>query len=453
MKHIKLFGTDGIRGAANEPPMTIEIATKLGQALACKYRVPGHKTNILIGKDTRLSNYMFEAALACGINSMGGNVYFLGPLPTPGIAYLTQSTRVDAGIVISASHNPFYDNGIKIFGRDGFKLPDNTEKEIENFIFNELPEIPCHKHEKIGRSKRIDDAVGRYIVFLKHVFPRELTLEGMKIVIDCANGAAYKVAPETLMELGATVLALGNSPNGTNINKGVGSLHPEKASKLVLESGAQIGITLDGDADRCLFVDEKGEVVDGDEIMAICANHMVNRGKLRNNTVVATVMSNLGLEVCLRKMRIQLTRTKVGDRYVVERMRAGDFNLGGEQSGHVIFLDHSTTGDGMIAALKILTIMQESGKPLSELKKIMAHFPQVLINKKVSHKPPLEELPSVQRHIGQLEKELGIEGRVLVRYSGTEAKVRVMLEGTNQDKITEYANDLVATIINAIDSP
>jgi phosphoglucosamine mutase len=453
----KLFGTDGIRGVANEYPMTAEVAVRLGQAIARHFRehhqdeLPGHhRARILIGKDTRLSGYMFESSLAAGITSMGADVMLVGPLPTPAISFLTTGMRADAGIVISASHNPYRDNGIKIFGRDGFKLPDAEEAEIEQHVLAESP--PLSDAEQIGKAMRIDDASGRYIVFLKNTFPRDLTLDGMRVVLDCANGAAYKVAPTVLRELGAEVFTLGTEPNGRNINHECGTLHPEHVSRRVLETRADVGITLDGDADRVMLCDERGRVVDGDKIIALCAISLKRQKLLRNDTVVATVMSNIGLEIALKKHGVNLERSAVGDRYVVEKMRAGGFNLGGEQSGHIIFGDHTTTGDGMLAALQVLGIMQRENRPLSEIAQVMTRYPQVLVNVEVSDKPPLDSLDDFQNALRDVEDELGDDGRVVARYSGTEAKARVMVEGPDEATIRRCADSLATSLRRVIGS-
>ena len=445
----KLFGTDGIRGIANVPPMTIDTAMRLGRAVARLYHRPGHRGRIIIGKDTRLSGYMFEQAMAAGICSMGADVMLCGPLPTPGIAFLTSSMRADAGVVISASHNPYYDNGIKLFAADGFKLPDATEAKLEELMAQNDEDIACPAPDEIGRAQRIDDAKGRYIVFLKNSFPRRLSLDGLKIVVDCAHGAAYRVAPNVLTELGASVTSLGVAPDGKNINDHSGALYPEAMSKAVVEQGAQIGIALDGDADRVIFADEKGRIVDGDTIMALCARRLLLRGELRKNTLVTTVMSNLGLERALADMGGKLMRTAVGDRYVVEAMRQHDLNLGGEQSGHLVFLDHMTTGDGIIAALQVLAILLEENKPLSELTSIMRPYPQVLLSVKVARRVPLGELDSVKSLIARIEGSLGDDGRVLVRYSGTEPKVRVMIEGPEVGLIESYAQELAEELVRA----
>ncbi len=366
----KLFGTDGIRGVANLFPMTTDLAMKVGASAAYIFKKQHGRAKIIIGKDTRLSGYMIENAITSGICSMGVDALVVGPLPTPGIAYITSSMRADAGIVISASHNPYEYNGIKIFGYDGFKLPDETENYIEDLILSgDIDNLPKPPASGIGRARRIDDAQGRYIVYLKNTFPRDLTLEGMKIVIDCANGAGYRVAPTVFEELGAEVVLTGDRPNGRNINRDCGALFPGNMASVVRESGANAGFALDGDADRVILADENGEILDGDQIMAICAKHLMERGSLKDNTVVATIMSNLGFEVALRSMGANLIRTPVGDRYVVEQMRKNNYNLGGEQSGHMIFLDHGTTGDGILSALQVFGVMLREGRPLSELKR------------------------------------------------------------------------------------
>lgn len=442
----RLFGTDGVRGVANEHPMTIEIAMRIGQAVAYLFKSKNNKNKhhkILIGKDTRLSGYMFETALSAGLCSMGIKVLLVGPMPTPAIAFLTSSMRADAGVVISASHNPFEYNGIKIFSADGFKLPDEVEEEIEKLVIGEnqsLIKLPTH--ENVGKAFRIEDAPGRYIVFLKNTFPQSLTLEGVKIVLDCANGAAYKVAPLVFEELGAQVITYGTNPNGININDNCGALHPELIKNAVLKHNADIGIALDGDADRVIVVDEKGDVVDGDHIMAICAKSMIEQQQLKKNTLVATVMSNMGLEIAMKNLGAKLIRTKVGDRYVVEKMRDEGYNFGGEQSGHLIFLDYITTGDGILAALQLLKVMIETQKPLSELSKIMESFPQVLHNVKVKEKISIEKIPQLEETKEKFEKQLKGMGRILIRASGTEPVIRIMVEGENLDKITQIARDL-----------
>lgn len=442
----KLFGTDGVRGVANIHPMTTEIAMQLGRAIAYIFKKDDRRHRIVIGKDTRLSGYMIENALASGICSMGVDVLLVGPLPTPGIAFITSSMRADAGVVISASHNAYQDNGIKFFSGDGFKLPDETELVIEELIFSKEIDSLRPIAEKVGKAYRIDDAVGRYVVFLKNTFPKELDLIGLKIVLDCANGAAYKAAPAVLRELGADVVLLGASPDGTNINAGCGSLHPEVISAAVKEHQAHLGMALDGDADRLIIVDENGREVDGDYIMAICANDLLKQGKLAKNTLVATVMSNMGLDIAIRNAGGHIVKTAVGDRYVVEEMRRSGYNVGGEQSGHMVFLDHNTTGDGMISALQVLAIMQRTGKPLSELASIMTALPQVLVNVRVDKKRPVTEVPEVAKSIAAAEEKLADSGRVLIRYSGTEPLMRIMLEGQDEAQIAGLAQDIATAV-------
>jgi len=439
----RLFGTDGVRGTANVEPMTSETALRLGRALAHVSKRSPHRHKILIGKDTRLSGYMLETAMASGICSMGIDVLLVGPLPTPGIAFLTRSLRADAGVVISASHNPFQDNGIKLFSRTGFKLPDEDEAEIERLVVSDSIDALRPTREEIGKAFRIDDAVGRYNVFAKSTFPRHLTLDGLTVAVDCGHGAAYKVAPEVLEELGARVVALGVDPDGENINREAGALHPEQLQAAVRESGANIGIALDGDADRAILADERGEIVDGDVVMALLASRLHERSELQQGTLVVTVMSNLGLHVAMRDRGIRMVTTPVGDRYVVEEMLRGGYNLGGEQSGHVVFLDHNTTGDGLITALAVLALLVETGRPLSELRQIMQRFPQVLENLRVTSKPDVTSLPAVAAAIGHAERELGDRGRVLVRYSGTEPLLRVMVEGEREPTIRKLAHDIV----------
>jgi phosphoglucosamine mutase len=440
----RYFGTDGIRGVAGTPPLDPETLVRLGKAVASIFmRDNGHKrVRILIGKDTRLSGYMIESSLAAGITAMGADLMLCGPLPTPGVAYLTKSMRADAGIVISASHNPFEDNGIKIFGADGYKLPDELEEQVEALLEPAALEGKAADAGHIGKAYRIDDAVGRYTVFLKENFPRELSLNGVKIGLDCANGAAYVVAPQTLTELGAEVVSRGVSPSGRNINDGFGSLYPDVVGKLVVEQNLNLGIALDGDADRCILVDEKGRVLDGDTVLAICTIDLKERGLLRANKVVATVMSNLGLDNLLKQNGIEVIRTAVGDRAVLEEMVRQGAQVGGEQSGHTIFSDISTTGDGLLTALMVMAVMGRKGKTLSELAANLVAFPQKLVNIKVSHKPPLESIEPLKKAIEQKEKELGDRGRVLVRYSGTENKARVMVECEDEDACKRHAHDL-----------
>ena len=442
----RLFGTDGIRGVANIEPMTSETALRLGRALAYVFRHRPGRHKILIGKDTRLSGYMLETALASGICSMGVDVLLVGPVPTPGIAFLTRSLRADAGVVISASHNPFQDNGVKVFSREGFKLPDDVEDEIESLVLDQKIDHLRPTATAIGKAFRVDDALGRYNVFVKNAFPRHLTLDGVKIVLDCAHGAAYKVAPEVLEELGAQVTALGVDPDGENINRDCGALHPQHVQRLVREGGAQVGVALDGDADRAILVDETGAIVDGDAIMAIAAGEMLRSGTLRQETLVGTVMSNLGLEVALQRMGGRLVRTPVGDRYVVEEMLRGRYNLGGEQSGHIIFLDVNTTGDGIVTLLALLTVMLERQRPLSELKQVMQRYPQVLINVKVRERRELATVEPVAKAMLQVEQALGEKGRLLVRYSGTEPLVRVMVEGEDEQAVRSYGEEVAEVV-------
>jgi len=440
-----LFGTDGIRGTANVHPMTPELALSLGRAVTfVAGRAQRHAPRILVGKDTRLSGYMLETAIASGVTSMGGRVLLCGPVPTPAVAHLTVSMRADAGIVISASHNPYDDNGIKIFGRDGFKLPDAAEEEIEALVREPERLGERRTGPAIGRAVKLEDARGRYVAFVKNTFPRDLTLDGTRVVIDAAHGAAYVVAPLVFSELGGRVFPLGVRPNGTNINREAGALHPDHARTEVVRRAAQIGIALDGDADRVVMIDEQGRIVDGDAVMAMCATRMKRDGELRRDTVVGTVMSNLGLERALDAQGVALVRTPVGDRYVVEAMRQGGFNLGGEQSGHLVFLDHSSTGDGLIAALQVLALMVRTGKPLSALaREAMERVPQVLESVTLAARKPLEEMAALQALIGRVRAALGNEGRVIVRWSGTEPKLRVMVEGPDEGRIGTIAQDLV----------
>jgi phosphoglucosamine mutase len=466
----QLFGTDGVRGIANQEPMTSEMALKLGRAIAKVLHDPvarfeensgrgrppslakgagkdgKHQYKILIGKDTRLSGYMLETALASGICSMGADVQLVGPLPTPGVAFLTRSMRADAGVVISASHNPFEDNGIKFFSWDGFKLPDQVEARMEEMIFNAETEQDRPTAAQIGKAFRISDAMGRYIVFLKNCFPRHLTLEGLRIVVDCGHGAAYRVVPEMLVELGAEVLPIGVQPDGENINRRCGALYPEAAREVLLHERADVAVSLDGDADRAIFIDETGEVLDGDHVLAMCAKDMHEKGVLKRETVVGTVMSNMGLDLALKRFGVQMVRTEVGDRYVVERMLRDGYNLGGEQSGHIVFLDHNTTGDGAMTCLQVLALMVEKNKRLSELKNVMKRLPQVLVNVRVREKREFDRMPRVNRVIAAVEQELSGCGRALIRYSGTELLARVMLEGEDDTRIRELARDIADAI-------
>jgi phosphoglucosamine mutase len=439
-----LFGTDGVRGVANTEPMMPELAMQLGKAVTfVAGRGKSHMPRILIGKDTRLSGYMLETAIAAGVCSMGGKVLLCGPIPTPAVAHLTVSMRADAGIVISASHNPYQDNGIKIFGADGFKLPDEQEAEMERLMANDTLMGMRPTGPGIGRAEKLEDSRGRYVVFAKTTFPRELSMQGLRIVVDAAHGAAYRTAPLVFQELGANVTCLGVKPNGVNINKDCGALHPDDMRAEVVRKRAQVGIALDGDADRVIIADEKGQIVDGDAVMALCAQQMLRRGELKKKTVVATVMSNLGLEHALAREGAKLVRTAVGDRYVVEAMREHGYNLGGEQSGHLIFLDHASTGDGTVAALQVLAIMISSGKPLSELASLaMERVPQVLENVNLATRKPLDEMKNLSALSAKITKELGDDGRILIRWSGTEAKLRIMVEGPDEGRIEQWSKEL-----------
>jgi phosphoglucosamine mutase len=453
----RIFGTDGVRGIANVEPVTAETALKLGRAAAHVFTTlnpqahpPGLRPKIVLGKDTRLSGYMLENALVAGITSLGVDVLLIGPLPTPGVAYITRSLRADAGIVLSASHNPYQDNGIKFFRHDGYKLDDEVEQRIEQLVFAGKIDSIRPTAKKIGRATRIDDALGRYVEFAKASFPRGMTLEKARIAVDVANGAGYKSTPCVLRELGAEVIVAHNQPNGTNINAGCGSTHPEEIQRIVKKSSAHIGIANDGDADRVLLCDENGELVDGDEILAIASVDLLARGQLAQNTLVATVMSNFGLDETLAEHGGKVVRTKVGDRYVIEEMVRRDLNLGGEQSGHLIFRDFTTTGDGIISALQILRIMQAAGQPLSELKKCLKKYPQAQRNLVVREKRPLEELPQITNLVRETENELNGKGRVLLRYSGTEPKVRLLIEGREQSQIDRQADRIADAIQSAI---
>ena len=453
----KIFGTDGVRGVANVEPVTAETSLKLGRAAAHVFtqlnprkNPPGTRPKIVLGKDTRLSGYMLENALVAGITSLGVDVLIIGPLPTPGVAYITRSLRADAGIILSASHNPYEDNGIKFFRHDGYKLDDQVEQQIEQLIFAGEIDSIRPTAGKIGRAARIDDALGRYVEFAKASFPRGMSLEEMRIAVDVANGAAYKSTPCILRELGAEVTVAHNEPNGTNINAQCGSIYPEEIQRLVKETGADVGITHDGDADRVLLCDENGEMVDGDEILAMASVDLLRADRLEQSMVVATVMSNFGLDETVAAHGGKLVRTKVGDRYVIEEMVQRKLNLGGEQSGHIIFRDFTTTGDGIISALQILRIMHKTGQPLSKLKRCLKKYPQAQRNLVVKEKPPLAELSAVMKLISETEKELSGKGRVLLRYSGTEPKIRLLIEGREFDKIDKQANRIADAIQNAI---
>ncbi len=451
----KLFGTDGIRGVANIEPITPETALRIGRALTAVCHNRSGRPSIIVGTDTRLSGYMLEAALASGVCSMGGEVFLVGPMPTPGVAFLTRSLCADAGVVISASHNPFQDNGMKIFSRDGFKLPDAVEGEIAELVLSRTIDDERPTAGSIGKGGRLDGILGRYQELVKNAFPRDLTLDGIKVVIDCANGAAYTLAPAVLAELGAEVIPIGTAPNGTNINLDCGALYPQRVQQLVREHGAQVGITLDGDADRAILVDETGEIVDGDAMLAIAAKAHLQQGTLPHKTIVATVMSNLGLEIALRQMGGQLLRTPVGDRYVVEEMRRGGYRIGGEQSGHIVFLNLNTTGDGMITALSLLAILVQKQQPLSELRQLMCRYPQTLVNVRVRERQDLRTIEPVSDVLQSVTDKLGEGGRLLVRYSGTEPLLRIMVEGEDESLVRacgEEVADAVRTHLGAGES-
>ena len=440
----KFFGTDGIRGLTNSEPMTAETALRVGQAAGAHFLRGDHRHRVVIGKDTRLSGYMMESAMVAGFTSVGMDVVLLGPMPTPAVAMLTRSMRADIGVMISASHNPFADNGIKLFGPDGYKLSDQDEAAIEQRLETKATLVEA---EKIGRARRIDDARGRYVHHAKSTFPDRLRLDGLKIVVDCANGAAYHVAPDALWELGADVIPLGVQPNGTNINDECGSTHPRLLQETVVASGADIGLALDGDADRLIVVDENGRIIDGDQMMALIASELKRRGELRGGSVVATVMSNLGLERRLEEQGIGLMRAAVGDRYVLEQMRAKDCNVGGEQSGHIILTDHSTTGDGLVAGLQVLAALVQSGKPASEILSQFEPVPQLLKNVRFSGGAPLED-KAVKERISAAEAELRGRGRLVIRTSGTEPLVRVMAEG-DDPKMVERLVDSICEAVQA----
>ena len=457
IKPTKIFGTDGVRGVANIEPVTAETALKLGRAAAHMFKnmetqARGRgRHQIVIGKDTRLSGYMIENAISSGILSMGVDVLFIGPLPTPGVAYVTRSLRADAGIVITASHNPYADNGIKFFRADGYKLDDSIEGQIENLVFTGKIESIRPTAEAVGKAVRIDDALGRYIEFAKSAFPRGMTLEGMRIVVDCAHGAAYKATPCVLRELGAELFIYGNQPNGRNINMDCGSMHPEAVCKRVRENHAHFGLAHDGDADRVLLCDEQGELIDGDDIMAIAALDMLGRGTLAENTLVSTVMSNAGLDAAIQAAGGHVIRTAVGDKNVIDEMLRGGFNLGGEQSGHLIFRENATTGDGLVAALQMLRIMKQRGKPLSQLKQCWTRHPQLVTNIKVREKKPFEQLDSVLDLVAQAEAVVKPQGgRVLLRYSGTEPKARLLMEGPDGDVLRQWSRSICDAIAKQV---
>ena len=442
----RLFGTDGIRGRVNSHPMQPELVLRLGLAAGQYFRNGNKRHRVVIGKDTRLSGYVFESALTSGFCAAGMDVFLVGPLPTPAISFLTRNMRADLGVVISASHNPYVDNGIKFFDKDGFKLADTVEDEIAAMVTDPGFNWDYPAHDQVGRARKIQDSPGRYIVDLKHSFPVGMTLDGLTIVLDCAHGAAYRVAPLIFEELGARVITLGIEPDGLNINKGCGSLHPDVLAAKVREHRADIGLALDGDADRLIVVDEYGRVLDGDQLMAVCAEEMMARGALVGGTLVATVMSNMALEVFMQERGGKLLRTKVGDRYVVEEMRKGGYLLGGEQSGHLVFMEHSTTGDGTLAALQLLRIMVGRQKPISEIAGLLTPYPLKLVNLKVKKKVPFEDVPTIQRAVRDAEAKLGRTGRVLLRYSGTETLARIMVEAQDQSLVDELCAGLAEAV-------
>ncbi len=447
----RLFGTDGVRGVANRAPMTAEMVLEIGRATAyvCKHHKEKRHT-IVIGKDTRVSGYMLESALVAGICSMGVDVMLLGPLPTPGVAFITRSMRADAGIMLSASHNPYQDNGIKIFSKHGFKLPDEEEDEIEHLITSGRIKDIRPTAEEVGKARRIDDVRGRYIVFCKNTFPDHLSLDGMKIVLDCANGATYRVAPDIFRELGAQVTCIHDQPDGLNINDHCGSQHTEDLRRTVLASKADIGLAFDGDGDRLIAVDEKGQELSGDHILLICTRMLKERGQLKNNLVITTVMANFGLHVALRRLGIDTGVAAVGDRYVLEMMKEKAAIIGGESSGHMIFLDHHTTGDGIVSALQLLAALKQAGQPLSSLSGLMSLTPQRMINVDVKHKPDLGTIPEIQKAIQTAEAELQDQGRVLIRYSGTQSMCRVMVEGPTVEMTERLTKNLVAVVTQAL---
>ena len=446
----KLFGTDGIRGEANRYPMNAEIAFKVGQTVAYLFKKNSHRAHVVIGKDTRISGYMLESSLEAGITSMGGDPYLVGVLPTPGIAFITQSMRADAGIVISASHNPYHDNGLKIFNADGFKLTDAQENDIEDMILGDKLNALLPKAKAMGKALRINDIHGRYIVFLKNSFPRDLSMEGMKIVLDTSNGATYRIAPDAFLELGAEVEVIHNTPNGININDGCGSQHTQDLKNTVIKSGAAIGLAFDGDGDRLIAVDEKGNEITGDQLLIICAYILKKEGRLKNDLLVSTVMSNLGLRVACKKNGLKYHASHVGDRYVLADMLRLGAIIGGEDAGHMIFLEHHKTGDGIIAAMQLIAAMLKEGKPLSELARLMNVFPQKLINIDVKKKPEISGIPRVMEIIGQVECALGEEGRVLVRYSGTQNMCRIMVEGPSYDTTEKYCRQIADVVKSEI---
>ena len=442
----RLFGTDGVRGIANQDPITPEMAMKLGKAIALVFKDRGRRHNIVIGKDTRLSGYMLESALTSGICSIGVDVLLVGPLPSPGISFITRSLRADAGVVISASHNPYQDNGIKFFSREGWKLSDELEMEIEDLIFSGKLHSYQASATEVGKAYRIADASGRYMEYVKASFPRNLSLEGLKIVVDCANGATYRIAPRVFKEFGAEVITLNAQPDGTNINLKCGSVYPESMQEAVARNNANLGVAHDGDGDRSIFADEEGKVVDGDQIMTISALDLLEQGRLKNDTLVTTVLSNYGIDAVLGARGGKVVRTPVGDRYVQEEMLRGDYNLGGEKSGHIIFMDHHITGDGIITALQILGTMLRSEKKLSELASCFQPFPQISLDVKVKEKRDLAAIPQLQSCLKEIEGKLKEKGRIVLRYSGTEPLARIMVEGSDQEMISQFARQVAGII-------
>ncbi len=443
---MKLFGTDGIRGRVNEYPITAEVALRMGKAVARVLRSSGPNRNrVLVGKDTRISGYMLETALTSGLVSMGMDVFLVGPLPTPAVAHLTKSMGAAAGIMLTASHNPYEDNGMKVFGPDGYKLSDELEAVIERHILGEEPEAAPLPPAQIGKAHRIDDARGRYIEFAKHTADN-VPLHGLKVVVDCGNGAAYFIAPLIFKELGAEVITVANQPDGININDGCGALHPEAAGDLVRRHNADVGISFDGDADRVIFTDASGQVVAGDRILALCAIALKERGELRNDTMVATVMSNLGLIEAMQKHGIKVETSAVGDRHVIECMRKNDYNFGGENSGHIIFADHATTGDGILSALQVLRLMRERGATLAQLASVMQEYPTQLVNLPVTAKPPLDSLPKLTGLMDEATREFNGKGRHLIRYSGTENKIRVLVEHADAKAVRTWVDRFTSTI-------
>jgi len=447
-----LFGTDGIRGVANEHPMTAEMAMRVGRAVTTVFRSKGRKPKIIIGKDTRLSGPMLESAVVAGICSAGGDAILTGVLPTPGVAFLASTNQAQAGVVISASHNPFSDNGIKLFKGNGFKLSDEKEAEIEKLVLGDTLAEPYRSEGEIGTVVVQDDASKKYISFLKGALPPDLSLNGLKIVLDCANGATYRMAPQLFADLGADVATVGIAPDGKNINHLCGSEHPEGLVQMIKDSGADIGLALDGDGDRLIAIDEKGQVLSGDQILLICAELLHRQGRLNNHCVVSTVMSNMGLGVALKNMGISHEKSKVGDRYVMEQMKINGAVIGGEDSGHMIFADHHTTGDGSLTSLKLIEAMLTSNQPLSELGRLMTAYPQVLINVEVDSKPEIESVPVIQEAIESVASKLGDRGRVLVRYSGTQSICRVMVEGPDERDTRRYCEQISEIIKENIES-